>query len=138
MSGVEGWGRHLCDGSATAARQHSALTHQSNLYEIVGVVMNHTVPLYFSVSLAQTGTADWWPQGRPTRGSYTVRSRSSAKKIPASQRASATTAIFIPRGAAIRSALSSVLLYADRGAQHRHRRLDPQQPDPPDPALKMR
>jgi hypothetical protein len=36
MSGVEGWGRHLRNGSATAARQHVALTHPSNLHEIVG------------------------------------------------------------------------------------------------------
>jgi hypothetical protein len=31
MRGFEGWGRHLRDGLATAARQHCALTHPSNL-----------------------------------------------------------------------------------------------------------
>ena len=32
--GFEGWGRHLRSGPATAARQHFALTHPSNLREI--------------------------------------------------------------------------------------------------------
>ena len=35
MRGVEGWGRHLCDGSRTAARNDCALTHPSNLRETV-------------------------------------------------------------------------------------------------------
>jgi hypothetical protein len=34
MRGFEGWGRHLRGGPATAARQHFALTHPSNLREI--------------------------------------------------------------------------------------------------------
>jgi hypothetical protein len=32
--GFEGWGRHLRGGPATAAKQHVALTHPSNLREI--------------------------------------------------------------------------------------------------------
>lgn len=34
MRGVEGWGRYLRDGSATAAQETFALTHPSNLREI--------------------------------------------------------------------------------------------------------
>src|SRR5260370_17748254 len=34
MRGFEGWGRHLCGGSGTGAREHVALTHPSNLREI--------------------------------------------------------------------------------------------------------
>ena len=42
MRGVEGWGRHLRNGSATAASQHFALTHPSNLRKTVGVRTRHT------------------------------------------------------------------------------------------------
>ena len=33
MGGFDGWGRHLCSGPRTAAKQHFALTHPSNLRE---------------------------------------------------------------------------------------------------------
>src|SRR5262245_22015525 len=42
MRGVEGQGRHLRNGSATAARQHVALTHPSNLRKPVGDVTRQT------------------------------------------------------------------------------------------------
>jgi len=82
MRGVEGWGRHLRDGSATAARQHFALTHPSNLRKTVGVVISQTFDPRCALRvgpLAQTGTADWWPRAWLTRDSYTVPSRSSAE-----------------------------------------------------------
>jgi hypothetical protein len=105
MSGVEGWGRHLRNGSATAARQHVALTHPSNLHEIVGGPHHHRhgVATWALLDWADPGCSA--PDGAG-RGVYTVPSRSSAKRIPARRRARATTAIFFPRRAAMRCAQS--------------------------------
>ena len=38
MRGVEGWGRHLCGGSATAAQATFALTHPANPGEIALII----------------------------------------------------------------------------------------------------
>ncbi len=108
--------RRLCDSSQATFRAHPPIEparDRRGCHE-------PQRPPCSSVPLAQTGTADWWPQDCPTRGSYTVPSRSSAKRIPASRRASATTAIFFPRRAAIRQAHSRSS--AVRGS--RSRRID--------------
>ena len=72
MIGVEGWGRHLGNGSRAAAQAVHALTHPSNLASPNGLIVVQTLlgPSYAAAAARGAGL---------TRvGSYRVPSRSIA------------------------------------------------------------
>jgi hypothetical protein len=111
MGGCGGGGRHLSGGSPQRPRRICALIAPVTL-RLVRVTCE-------SSSWPAHAAADTVTRLRPTRaGSNVVPSRQSAKRIPASRRARATTAMPLPRRAAS-AAPRSVTAATPRGGRAR-------------------